>query len=156
MTNYIMMYHPFLPFTGVAAAHLGLIDKNCVAKVLLMPSASQGRALRFIGKISTSVCTEVVFSRETLHGRRMSPLEATKFYQVPSSLSYKREKIKVQNNHCKARKQVDMNTLTYKYIKTVVMLLKIITLANYKGGVSKTFSIASIGYVWHAWARKSC
>lgn len=119
MTNYIMMHHPFIPFTGVAAAHLGLIDKNCVAKVLLMLSASQGRALRFIGKISTSVCTEVVFSRETLHGRCMSPLEATKFYQVPSGLSYKREGIKVQNNRCKARKHVDMNTCKRVYMNTL-------------------------------------
>ncbi|CDA75145.1 unknown [Bacteroides sp. CAG:530] len=113
-----MKHRSFPPFTGVAAAHLGLIDKNCVAKVLLMPSASQGLALRFIGKISTSVCTEVVFSRETLHGRCMSPLEATKFYQVPSGLSYKREGTKVQNNRCKARKHLDMNTCKRVYMYT--------------------------------------
>ena len=59
---------PFLHRPPFFSLHTwGLVDNNCVAKVLLMSSALQGRALRFIGKISTSVYTEVVFYRETLH-----------------------------------------------------------------------------------------
>lgn len=45
----------------------GLVDNNCVAKVLLMSSALQGLRLAVHRKISTSVDTEVVFYHETLH-----------------------------------------------------------------------------------------
>lgn len=49
-----------------------------------------------------------------------------------------------------------MNTLIHIYKRFyIIVSLKIITSANHKGGVSKTTSTASIGLVWHVWARKS-
>lgn len=70
----------------------GLLIRIVLQRYITCSLHYKVEALWFISKISTSVCTEVVFYRETLYDRCMRPFEATKFYQAPSSWSYKREK----------------------------------------------------------------